>query len=163
VLAEVGWPTIPDLAEHHWRGTPSLTRWAVRPAAPRLLALGDAAGYVEPFSGEGMACALATAEAVVPFALGEWNPRTADAWTAWHRRTGPQRQRFIRAAAWVLRRPTLAGAAIGLLGHFPAVGGWAANRLFTPPQGAPPRPSSPVRSPAPRTAAGHSVGSVVAE
>src|SRR5204863_8339866 len=40
VLAEVGWPSPPDLADLPWRGTPPLTRWAVRPAAPRLLALG---------------------------------------------------------------------------------------------------------------------------
>jgi flavin-dependent dehydrogenase len=167
VLAEVGWPALSDLADQPWRGTPPLTRWATRPAAPRVLALGDAAGYVEPFTGEGMACALAAAEAVVPLAVRPWHPAVADAWAAWHRRTGPRRQRFIRAAAWVLRRPQLARAAVGLLG---SVSGWVdgrlgssvINHLTTQPPHRPvalPPPSSPARSPAPHTAAAHPAAS----
>ena len=44
-----------------WRGTPPLTRRAPSLAAERVFVLGDAAGYVEPFTGEGMAWALASA------------------------------------------------------------------------------------------------------
>ncbi len=59
LLAEVGWPPVPNLAEQNWRGTPALTRQARRRAAERLFLIGDAAGYIEPFTGEGMAWALA--------------------------------------------------------------------------------------------------------
>jgi flavin-dependent dehydrogenase len=152
VLAEVGWPAIPDLADLHWRGTPPLTRWAARPAAPRLLALGDAAGYVEPFTGEGMACALAAAEAVAPLAARAWHPTTTDEWAEWHRRNGPRRQRLIRAAASVLRHPWVARAAIGVMRKFPRCTGWAVRRLFTPSPATPPRPPSQDRSRAPHTA-----------
>jgi flavin-dependent dehydrogenase len=46
-----------------WLGTLPLTRRTPRPAGHRVLVVGDAAGYVEPFTGEGMAWALATASA----------------------------------------------------------------------------------------------------
>jgi hypothetical protein len=45
-----------------WRGTPPLTRsQPVADATGRILRIGDAAGYVEPFTGEGMGWALASA------------------------------------------------------------------------------------------------------
>ena len=50
-------------------GTIPLTRRLSRPAARGIFVLGDAAGYVEPFTGEGMAWAFAGAEAVVPFVI----------------------------------------------------------------------------------------------
>src|SRR5207248_8669557 len=34
ILAGVGWPAIPGLAELTWRGTPALTRWPTRLAGP---------------------------------------------------------------------------------------------------------------------------------
>ena len=46
-----------------WRLTPALTSHRLRVASPGLLVVGDAAGYVEPFTGEGMAWALAAADA----------------------------------------------------------------------------------------------------
>jgi flavin-dependent dehydrogenase len=122
LLSEVGWPTIPNLADLPWRGTPPLTRQADRPAAERLLAIGDAAGYVEPFTGEGIGWALASGTAVVPFALAaieRWQPSVADGWAAWNRRTTPRRQRLCRAIAWLSRQPRLAHATVGILGRFP--------------------------------------------
>jgi flavin-dependent dehydrogenase len=156
VLAEVGWPMPRGLTDAPWRGTPALTRSAEHPAAPRVLALGDAAGYVEPFTGEGIAWALGAAEAVVPLALQGWDAGSADAWTAWHRR-GSRHQRLIRAVAWVVRRPQLVRAAVGLIARFPDLAGRIVARLFTPtPATLPPLPS-PARTPAPRTAAGRRV------
>jgi flavin-dependent dehydrogenase len=122
LLNEVGWPPIPNLADFPWRGTPPLTRQADRPAAERLLAIGDAAGYVEPFTGEGIGWALASGTAVVRFAVAaieKWQPSVADGWVAWHRRTAARRQRLCRAIAWLSRHPRLAHAAVGILGRFP--------------------------------------------
>ena len=43
-----------------WRGTPFLTRRRMQLAYEDVLVAGDASGYVEPFTGEGMSWALAT-------------------------------------------------------------------------------------------------------
>ena len=58
VLREARFPAIPALAGAEWRGTPLLTRRESRLAANRLFLLGDAAGYAEPFTGEGMTWAV---------------------------------------------------------------------------------------------------------
>ena len=40
-----------------WAGTAPLTQYVVRPAGWRVLLLGDSAGYIEPFTGKGIAWA----------------------------------------------------------------------------------------------------------
>jgi 2-polyprenyl-6-methoxyphenol hydroxylase-like FAD-dependent oxidoreductase len=122
ILAEVGWPVPDHLADLPWRGTPPLTRQSPRPAAERVMALGDAAGYVEPFTGEGMAWALASGRAVVPLAeraVRNWRVGYTESWARQARRTAALRQRFCRAVTWVTKRPALARAAVGVLGRAP--------------------------------------------
>lgn len=126
ILADVGWPPISELADLSWRGTPPLTRCTERPAAERVLAIGDAAGYVEPFTGEGIGWALASGIAVVPLAIAavqDWQHSVADAWVGWHRQTSPSRQRLCRAIAWLSRHPRMAHAAVALLSRFPGLAG----------------------------------------
>jgi flavin-dependent dehydrogenase len=135
LLSQVGWPPIPNLADLPWRGTPPLTRQADRPAAERLLAIGDAAGYVEPFTGEGIGWALASGTTVVPFAtaaIQHWQPNVAEAWTRWHRHTAPRRQRLCRAIAWLSRQPRLAHAAVAILSRFPGLATPAVRHLSRP-------------------------------
>ncbi|MEY4786355.1 MAG: hypothetical protein RL692_249 [Planctomycetota bacterium] len=50
-------------AGEQWRGTPFLTRRRMQLAYEDVLVAGDASGYVEPFTGEGMSWALATGSA----------------------------------------------------------------------------------------------------
>jgi 2-polyprenyl-6-methoxyphenol hydroxylase-like FAD-dependent oxidoreductase len=124
VLAAAGWPAPEGLGALPWRGTPALTRRAPRPAAERLFALGDAAGYVEPFTGEGMGWALAAGAAVAPLAAraaAEWRPEFAGRWTRRYRRVVGRRQYACRAAAAVLRRPWLTRLAVGVLGFAPGL------------------------------------------
>src|SRR5205823_821006 len=83
-----------------------------------------AAGYVEPFTGEGIAWALAAGRAVAPLALRaarRWQPSVAREWEARYRRVVVRRQYACRAAAAVLRHPLLARALIRLLAHVPAL------------------------------------------
>ena len=78
ILAEAGFPPIAGLENAHWQGTAGLTRQTRPLAEERLFLLGDAAGYVEPFTGEGIAWALASGQAVAPLALQameRWDPR----------------------------------------------------------------------------------------
>ena len=110
VLAEAGAPAVAGLEQADWQGTPGLTRWTHPLAQDRVFFLGDAAAYVEPFTGEGIAWAFASARAVEPFALRaieHWHPRLAREWgRAYGRRIG-RRQIDCRAVAFALRQPWL--------------------------------------------------------
>lgn len=135
ILREVGLPPVPGLAGLPWRGTPALTRRTSRPACERVLVLGDAAGYVEPFTGEGIAWALASAVAVAPLAARaalRWDPSVGRAWAGLYRRVVARRQLTCRLVARVLRHPRLARAAVGLLGRLPGLAAPVVNRLNAP-------------------------------
>ena len=118
VFQQVGYtPDIP-WAELRWHGTPELTQKPSKPAAARILLIGDAAGYVEPFTGEGIAWGLASALAVAPIAaqgIREWHPRLEDRWRLEHRRLIGRRQRLCRAIAFGLRKPGIVRAAARIL------------------------------------------------
>lgn len=107
----------PDTA---WQAVGPL-RWGARcPAAAGALFLGDAAGTVDPFSGEGMSNALCGAEAALEYvvlaaARGRLDAELQAAWCAtWHRRFGAVTRR-VRRIGTLLERPRLAGAALWLL------------------------------------------------
>ena len=124
ILKAAGFPIPPDIAHVPWRGTPLLTRRLTRPYAQRMFILGDAAGYVEPFTGEGMAWALASGVAVAPLAvqaIQEWQPALGRHWGSLHRRIVTQRQVVIRAAAQVLRRPWLTQTLVHVLACWPGL------------------------------------------
>jgi flavin-dependent dehydrogenase len=136
VLEEVGLPTPAGLGRLAWRGTPPLTRGAPRPAAHRLFAVGDAAGYVEPFTGEGIAWALAAGRAVVGPALravARWEGGLAGEWAAAYDRIVRRRQATCRAARIVLHRPRLTGAAVAVLAVLPALARPLLRHLNRPP------------------------------
>lgn len=99
-----------------WTGTPALTRRvAVREGA--VYRVGDAAGYVEPITGEGMSWALLGAEALAPIvdrAIG-----TGEHTDAWERTyAGMMRWRRARclAVSRGLRSAAAVRVAMGLLG-----------------------------------------------
>lgn len=113
----------PDPPEDvHWLGTPPLTRRTMPLAVRRLFLLGDAAGYVEPFTGEGMAWALAAALAVVPLAeqaRQQWDDRLIPRWEQTFATIVRRRQWVCRAVATIVRRPLLSAGAIRLVQQFP--------------------------------------------
>jgi flavin-dependent dehydrogenase len=99
-----------------------LTRRAPCLADERLFVIGDAAGYVEPFTGEGIAWALASGRAVAPLvqrAAEHWHPGLEREWAAVYRREVAQRQFACRLLAGVLRHPILTRAAVALLAQAP--------------------------------------------
>lgn len=124
VLGEVGWPRIPGLAELPWKGTPALTRRAKQLGGERWFAVGDAAGYVEPFTGEGMAWAVMSAAALAPIAARatrRWDESFVSEWERTHRRTVGTRQRVCRVVSRVLRSPTLTTCAVRALSVLPVL------------------------------------------
>jgi flavin-dependent dehydrogenase len=113
-----------DLSSAAWQGTLPLTRRTARPVAHRIFVLGDAAGYVEPFTGEGLAWALASGMAVAPFAargIDGWNPHVEHGWLAAYGNLIRRRQLWCRAFAALLRHPYLARAAMELASAWPAL------------------------------------------
>lgn len=58
LLRRAGLPIPADMAGARWRGTPPLTRSRRLAACDGVFLVGDAHGYVEPFTGEGMAWAI---------------------------------------------------------------------------------------------------------
>ena len=124
VLAEAGFAPMPEAAAATWRATPALTRRATPPAAERVLLLGDAAGYVEPFTGEGMGWALVGALAAVPLVLQgqmEWHQGLERDWARAHARLIGTRQRFCHGLAFALRRPALSRSLLVAAGRWPAL------------------------------------------
>ncbi|MBN9120492.1 MAG: FAD-dependent monooxygenase [Planctomycetes bacterium] len=122
VLAGVGWPRIEGLAELPWKGTPALTRRAKRLGGARWFAVGDAAGYVEPFTGEGMAWAVTSAAALAPIAaraIQKWDDALVREWESTHRRTIGTRQYTCRVVSRVLRSPALTTLAVRALSVLP--------------------------------------------
>jgi flavin-dependent dehydrogenase len=124
ILAEAGVKAGPGLDTIDWMGTIPLTRHVPRPAARGVFLLGDAAGYVEPFTGEGMAWAFAGAEAVVPIvkrAVASHDARLEQDWIRVHARGIGREQRWCRVVARVLRMPALLTPCVLLLRQHPAL------------------------------------------
>ncbi|MEO1497530.1 MAG: FAD-dependent monooxygenase [Planctomycetota bacterium] len=88
VLSEACSPVPSGLDDAQWQATPRLTQRPRRLGAARVLLVGDAAGYVEPFTGEGIGWALRSAVAAAPLvaeAVNAWRPRLVDEWEKTHR------------------------------------------------------------------------------
>ena len=122
VLREALFAT-PDLEGACWKGTPPLTRHRTCLAAERVLVLGDSAGYVEPFTGEGMAWALSSAHAAAQCIrdVGLDAPVLGNVWNA-SRQRAMRRQRFLcQATARLLRSPRTTRALAVLLSRNPSL------------------------------------------
>jgi flavin-dependent dehydrogenase len=124
ILLEAGFAPVPALDDAAWRGTPALTRWTRPIAGERFFVLGDAAGYIEPFTGEGMAWAMMSGQAIAPLVwrgVKRWEPSLPRAWVSLHRRLVTRRQYLCRGLATLLHHPGLAHAALELVARVPGV------------------------------------------
>lgn len=130
--AQLGGPVaVAQLAAATFRGTPPLTRRrAAASAGGRIVRVGDAAGYVEPFTGEGMGWALASArlwdEAIAPLItpagrLGDDVAGAGIRYARVHGRHFAAHHARCRRVSLVVRRPWLVGPAFRLARLAPAV------------------------------------------
>jgi flavin-dependent dehydrogenase len=122
VLDGAGLPRIEHADRLAWKGTPLLTRRPASRAGLRWFAIGDAAGYVEPFTGEGIAWAVQSAIAVAPIAeraVTTWDDSLVKEWNRTHDRLIRSRQSTCRVVARVLRYPALTRLTVGVLRHMP--------------------------------------------
>ena len=135
ILAEAGFAPLPGLKEAAWQLTAALSRRTIPLAGHRLLLLGDAAGYVEPFTGEGMGWALTSSLAALPLVLRgleHWDGAIETEWRSLHRRWVTKRQTSCRVLAVVLRHPRISWGLHRLAGSFPSVAGSMIGLLQQP-------------------------------
>ncbi|VTS08582.1 NAD(P)/FAD-dependent oxidoreductase [Tuwongella immobilis] len=134
VLESVGWPIPRGWESAAWRGTPGLTRHARELGQSRLFGVGDAVGYVEPFTGEGMSWAIAGAIALAPIvasAVEHWHPDSILQWSRkYHRHVGSHQQ-LCRWVAGLMRRPRWVHWTIAGLQQIPAIANPVIRRLHT--------------------------------
>lgn len=124
VLNEAGLPSSSLLAGAAWRGTVPLSRRPFQVAAERTFLIGDAAGYIEPFTGDGIAAALESGALVAPFArraLERWEPEIAAAWTRVLSRHRLRQKWLTTAAAWTVRRPAVARGVLHAVARVPSL------------------------------------------
>lgn len=114
-----------DLAAAAFRATPPLTHAAplVAGARRRIFRVGDAAGYVEPFTGEGIGWALTSSRLLAAALLAGGDP--AGDYERSHAACFRRLHGRCRRIAAALRHPRLVSSAIRVAGAAP----WAAARI----------------------------------
>ncbi len=105
-----------------WRGTPSLTRTRRCVASGRVFCIGDAGGYVEPFTGEGMSWGMEAGVAVAPYVEASIDGCDAHPWQNAHARLLSGRRRRCRTVSFAIRHPRAAMPVMRLLGRLPRIG-----------------------------------------
>jgi flavin-dependent dehydrogenase len=125
VLAQTGWPVPTDLEDATFQGTPYLTTRRRPVALERVFLVGDAAGYIEPFTGEGMAWALLggrTVAGLLPNAVSAQDWRAAaSAWNRDYDQTLVRRQAVCHWTTRTLRHPRLTQGIVALLSRLPGL------------------------------------------
>jgi len=107
-----------------FRGTPYLTRRRQRVAAHGLVVIGDAAGYVEPLTGEGMAWAMQQAMLAAPLicdAIARSQPEYVLHWQQQYERLFRYRRGVCRTAGWLRRNYRFGNLILGMLARVPAL------------------------------------------
>ncbi len=125
ILRESGLAVTAEMLSGDWRGTVGLTRRRSRSASHRLFLVGDAAGYVEPFTGEGMAWAIRGGRAVVPLvarSITAWNPSLIEEWARTLRREVLGRRQACHIVARLLRYPLLVRGLMRAFATMPGLG-----------------------------------------
>ncbi len=118
-----------------WRGTPALTTRAKRLGAPRVFLVGDAANYVEPFTGEGILWALKSGLGVaslLPSAVENWDDGLIKEWETWHQSNIQSKQKLCRQIAFGLKHPSLLWLAHQVLRIQPRFAHQVIRRLNSP-------------------------------
>ncbi|MBV8488082.1 MAG: FAD-dependent monooxygenase, partial [Planctomycetaceae bacterium] len=134
ILQDSGFGAVQELRVAGWRGTVPLSRRTYPLAGERFFVLGDASGYIEPFTGEGMAWALEAGLDVAPLAIravDRWDPSLTLAWTTLQKRRIARDQHLCRGVTSLLRRPWLTRVALEMASRMPAVARFMIDRVNT--------------------------------
>jgi flavin-dependent dehydrogenase len=132
ILHSCNLSTDANFLELKFRGTTLLTRKRAHLGDHRVLTIGDAAGYIEPFTGEGMAWALRGAQqvaALLPAPNSPWPADLPEQWQTLHEKIIGRRQRWCKALKPMMHHPILASAGIMLGRSMPAIGNFLARQI----------------------------------
>lgn len=135
ILKRCGLPAIKGLATGHVKGTIPLTRSTSQPAGERIFLLGDAAGYIEPITGEGMTWALVAAASLAPIAESAASAWEAHYATQWEQQLHLHVQRHQKLNRWLsaaLQSPFCSRWLFRLTSQFPAAARPIVGRLHRP-------------------------------
>ena len=116
-MQQAGLPALRDVDQMPWRGTAALSRRRRQVWQSGVLFAGDAAGYVEPFTGEGMAWALGSGQAAAQLigqAGGRWSVALGRQWQRQYQQIS-NRQRTCRRLALLLKSRAITRVAVKLL------------------------------------------------
>jgi flavin-dependent dehydrogenase len=132
IINNAGLSAPAGLEEAEWRGTPPLTRQTCPLGSHRCLLIGDAAGYVEPFTGEGIGWALQSAVlacALLTNPLDVWDAELPVRWKKIHDRAFGRHQRNCRRIVQLLRNKTVRTVVLWSLRRAPALARPVVRRL----------------------------------
>lgn len=125
IFRSAGVPMPQELQRATIKGTVPLTRSARRIAGHRLFLLGDSTGYVEPFTGEGMAWALTAATTAIPFVVSAirngWSDELIDRWQLSFNDMTRTQQKICRLLSATLRHPWLLPPVLTTCQLFPSL------------------------------------------
>ena len=138
IFRSAGVPLPQELPHATIKGTVPLTRSARRIAGHRLLLLGDSTGYVEPFTGEGMAWALSAATAVIPLVVSAvrdgWSEEIIDRWQSTFSGIVGSQQKICRLLSATLRHPWLLPPVLTACHFFPSLTQQLVSRINRVPE-----------------------------
>ncbi|HTL46451.1 MAG TPA: FAD-dependent monooxygenase [Verrucomicrobiae bacterium] len=123
---QAGFDIPAGLKNADWKGTAPLTRERQILAGRRLFILGDAAGYVEPFTGEGIYWAFLQARALTSLLHSlrfEWYDALEEEWPRLYAKLMDKRRRACRAMTRLLRFAAFRRAVLRGLGLMPWLAG----------------------------------------
>jgi flavin-dependent dehydrogenase len=132
ILTNAGLPLPANLDAAEWRGTPPLTRQTRPLGAERCLLIGDAASYVEPFTGEGIGWALQSAVlacSLLTNRFDAWDPELPARWKRLHDRAFGRHQRDCRRIVQLLRNKTVRTVVLWSLRRAPILARPVVRRL----------------------------------
>lgn len=125
IFEAAGLPIPTHLGEAAVKGTIPLTRTASRVSGHRIFLLGDSTGYIEPFTGEGMAWAVSAARTVMPLvktAINEtWSQSLELSWETAFRTIVSGEQKVCRLLSAALRKPWLLTPVLTACRVFPSL------------------------------------------
>lgn len=113
-------------------GTPLLTRTRGSVESGRVIVVGDASAYVEPFTGEGMSWALWSGRRAALWAQATVRGLTAGDWAAELNRGLSRRRWACRMVAKVLRQGDRCKGIVEAAGALPRCASWISGRFGRP-------------------------------
>jgi flavin-dependent dehydrogenase len=124
ILESAHFPVPAGFLTEHWTGTNTLTRSRSAVSGERLFLIGDACGYTEPFTGEGISWALLASTEMATLAdvaIEQWKPELVSLWSKRYLDLIGKKQKTSAIVAACLRAGTLRRLCLTALSAVPQI------------------------------------------